>query len=200
MTRLISVAILLATYSAAVTAYAAPIKYTYSVKAYGSLGDGAFTGPITITAIADTADVTLDDPHENTFTVPVSLATVEVPGFPKATFTIPTIAVGSIGSFSRAGFSAPVQDRAILFAYGPAFPGYDLKSEIGPVDATAAYNAVEPFATDLGMFSIYGVFSDVTFRATLVPEPSTATLLLLGMLVCPCRRRQREWKPRHGLR
>lgn len=95
----------------ATSAHAVPIQYTFTTTGTGSLGGQSFSGPFTIRAFANTDDVVENPPtpFAGVFRVVNSSATVELPGFPTAMFSIPTWSVSNTAA-PAVGFSAPLVD------------------------------------------------------------------------------------------
>src|SRR6266481_1572810 len=85
---------------------------------------------------------------------------------------------------SAAGIGDPTRNLAVLGAFTDStLANYDLSTSIGPIMGTTAFNPYPvSFMTTLGGFSMTSV-SDVTFQAVVVPEPSIAALIGLGLIV-----------------
>ena len=160
--------------SSAAQAIAAPIMYRLSATGTGQLGATPFTAtPFTITSMADTSQIT--SPFPAIYRVVTTSAVVAITGFPSATFTNPTTNVAN-NSNSSVGFSDPGQNLAILFSGSAAFAGYQLNTSIGPLSGSPSINPGANFPTSAGNFSLTQIPSNVTFEATLIPEPSTLIL------------------------
>ncbi|HXR03272.1 MAG TPA: PEP-CTERM sorting domain-containing protein [Verrucomicrobiae bacterium] len=156
------------------TAKASLIDYTLSGTGSGSLGAVPFSDTaFTITSTADTANIT---ESLGVFQVPDITATVFVSGLGSATFTIPTDNFDTIDFTPGAGISSPNQHRDILDISSSAFASYDLSSSLSPVTGTPSINSGTGFQTTAGNFLLSSI-SSVTFRADVVPEPSTFALL-----------------------
>ena len=167
---------------------AAQVTYVFAGIGSGALGSTEFfLAPFTITSQSDTNQITLPTP--DIYHAPATSAIVTITGLNPATFTIPTIIVANdiLGS---AGISAPNQNRGILFSRGDtALLSYHLDTSIGPLSGTADYNPGTPFATSGGNFVIDSI-NTATFQATVVPEPSTASLLVIGCVAALVARRR----------
>jgi hypothetical protein len=153
---------------------AVPITYEFSATGNGSLGGQPFNNAnFTITSTADTYNVTLSAP--GIFRVDTDTAVVSVAGIGSGAFSNLTVNVDN-QNLGGVGVSDFEQDAAILFVDHDAFLSYDLTTSIGPLSGPPAFNPGFNFPTSNGDFSLTSV-SEVTFRATAVPEPASAILL-----------------------
>jgi heme A synthase len=156
------------------------ITYTQIATGSGSLGGTSFTNAVvTITAIADTADIILSDPSDRFYKVTNESTTVDVAGLGSATFT-DAIYTGVVQLFQVAGFSDP-KSEDILDTQSPAFSTYNLSTSIGPLAGTTVINPGFSFPTTAGDFIFNSAnANDSTFQATLgtasIPEPSSLIL------------------------
>ncbi len=173
---------------AAVSAHAAPITYTVTDTATGTLGSTAFTNAlITVSFTGDTSNVT----GSGTFyTNSIGTGTVQVGSGLLATFTAgPTFFDNQ--SFSRngaitgaAGIGA--NNGSILDTFSDIFKTYNGTSAIGPITGPVFYNSGVAFSTTGGNFIIDSAGANSTFTAALgtsmTPEPSSLALLGTGLL------------------
>jgi len=182
-------------------ASAAPITYTLTTTAWGTLGASSFTDAlVTVTLTGDTSNVTPGTGLITGALVNPGSATVSIFGLGAVTFT------GSIGILSTFNdvtpllfgggsgvvigefvgpLNNPTDITGILAQQGPIFFGYDL-GPLGPVSGTGGSSAPDPFAvfpTTGGILNFTAPPADTgttTFTAVAAtPEPGT--LLLLGM-------------------
>lgn len=176
----------------ALSAWAVPITYILSGTGTGSVGATPFAdAAFTIRVFADTGSIAQSSPL---FQVEAISSTVDVTGFPSAVFTVdervlvaqdvPALAFSR--SLSRGG-------NDLLDIENAAFANYDLRSTFGPVFDPAPF-AVSQFwgePSTLGNVAFTSA-RDVTFTATVVPEPSSLALVGIG-LFATLRRRGRQW-------
>jgi hypothetical protein len=163
-------------------AIAAPITYADTGIGSGTINGVPFTSePFLITASGDTTN---RQATPEGFSIDNNAASIAITNVGAFTFTTGTRFFlnntgninGSVG-FSRAGeFGVDLYD-------GPAnmqLHAWDMLSSIGPITGTANLFqwTFAPVNTDGGVLVFNGGTSDVTFTASVVPEP--ATLLLLG--------------------
>jgi hypothetical protein len=123
----------------------------------------------------------------------VSIAPIEfvIDGIGSGTFNDPAQAVINQTN-GAAGFGTILTNRAVLFTVAPeAFAGYDLRTSIGPIVGGASFNPGFSFATSAGPLRFDLITGTTTFRATVVPLPNAAWLLVtaLGGLAWLRRRR-----------
>jgi len=168
---------------------AGPIQYSLTATGSGKLGSTSFFSRLfTFTSLADTDEVLLFSP--GIYYVPNTSATVTVAGLPTATFLVSTINAAN-NNIPAVGFSDHTNNLAILFCEGAATSGYQLKTATGPILGSAGFNIATSFATSSGSFVLNSVTSQVTFQATLVPEPSTAVFAASIFALLASHRRRR---------
>ena len=160
---------------------AGPITYTETATGSGSLGGASFTNAlVTITAIADTADIILSDPSDMFYKVTNMSTTVDVAGIGSAMFT-DAIYTGVVQLFQVAGFSDP-KSEDILDTKSSAFSTYNLSTSLGPLSGTTVINPGFAFPTTGGdfVFNSANANGDSTFQATLASIPEPSSLILAG--------------------
>jgi hypothetical protein len=159
-------------------ASAALITYTETADVSGSLDGMAFSNDlIELTLIGDTSLIT-GGPNVYVLQAPMSFT---LSGGGSGTFTDGTHVFSNQGAMI-AGFSDTSTGKDILDIANAVFGAYDLSTAIGPVSGIAVFNSRASFATSAGPLVISSVSGDVTFTASVVPEISTWTMLLLGFL------------------
>jgi hypothetical protein len=166
--------------------HADPVTYTFSGTGSGDVGGAAFNNaPFTIAVSADTASIV--NPAPGVYFLNDMASTIAIGGFSLATFNgIDGNSIFANNGTSTAAFSlgsppAPTGTSTLLGMQGPvAFASYDLSTTYGPVFwATPApvANFVNQ-ATTIGAVT-FTDYSDVTFTATVIPEPASAGLMVL---------------------
>jgi hypothetical protein len=171
--------------SLASPALAAPITYTETVVASGSLGGTPFTNAlVTFTQTADTAAITTVSP--GLLEVQDITSTVSVAGVGAGAFAGPTVTfVNQASIAANAGLAVDTVSSngpIILNAFNPALAAYNLATSIGPVSGPLpTYAPGTAFATFAGDFviNVNGISGNSTFQATLVaavPEPSSLVM------------------------
>jgi hypothetical protein len=164
--------------SGAGLARASLITYQDQVIATGILDGSSFTNAlVTVSITADTNNVL---PGGSQLWFNKGTTTVTVAGLGTDTFIETGQAFTDLHGDSnspRCGISLP---EGSLMDTGDSDCGtYDLKT---PITVTGLfYGLPDVFATDLGTFQITSVEGNSTFTATLVPEPSSISLLGLGI-------------------
>ena len=176
--------------SAAGLAEAAPITYTETTTASGSLGATTFTdSQVTLRFVGDTAAVI--SPMPGFVANAGGTASVSVAGGPAATFNAGGQSAIVFQRMNGAGIGAQSRDATvdqggqtfILAIEAPAFATYDLASAIGPVTGTAIFRPGLAFSTTAGDFALTAA-GPVTYTAILAPvvaAPEPASLALLGV-------------------
>jgi MYXO-CTERM domain-containing protein len=186
-------AALAASLALASTAHAETASYVFRGDISGVLGGVAVSGPLTLTVIGNTDDVT---DNGNTAMLDTGLvATFELPGFSPFTVTNPTYvfvnrtapAVG-FGVMNIPICCDIIQHRIATYA------GYDLLSSVGPLAAPANPSLVDwvDVPTSAGLFTV-GTMTNNVFEAQVgspVPEAPTWALWLAGAALIGRLRRQ----------
>jgi hypothetical protein len=182
------------------------IKYTVQ-----GIGSGAFytvpfaehpftNQPFEFSVFADTDNVqTFSFYHAvNNDSITAQVGTTTVTGVAGSSFLFSQVGIPGAYAFVQ----VPVGefwDTAQLYAYSNALNGYDLQTEIGPLSVPDPSNQ-PPVSLYLeleqGFLSIVST-SQVTFRATFVPEPTGIALIVVGAVALLSRRRIRAL-PRRG--
>lgn len=167
------------------SAHAAPITFTETVTAEGSLGATSFSDAlVTLTGVGDTSDVTGISGFPGVYVIDLSSLTVQIGTGPAATFTGSTVVFdNSVGGAGFTQLSPSFFD--ILDAIDvPAFETYALNTSITE-DGNTLMNSFS-FGTTAGNFDFTGYDSGTTFTATLgaspAPEPASWALLATGLL------------------
>ena len=173
-------------------ARSAPIVYTFSGTGTGSFGATPFANShFLITATADTRDVSAVDSYVSQ--ILVQSATVQVDGFNTGQFQIGlrlfqgpyySIPPGSAGDATVGLSLATGPDLLDLFH--PAFVGYALIHNLGPVfvpvpdyQSRLSFNNIPTTTAPMTL----GSSLNVTFTATLVPEPSGVAVFSAGVFL-----------------
>jgi hypothetical protein len=169
---------------------AASITYTETITASGSLGGIPFTDAlVTITALADTDNVTTVPGFPNTLAVNDESATVDIAELGIATFTdggthffVTHAGVRSVVGIAGGTIAQPHPD--ILDITNSAFSTYDLTTSIGPLSGPASGGGAGTvsFATSAGPLT-FDSFAGTTgtFEATLQSVPEPSSLMLAGV-------------------
>ena len=201
MTRVISIAFLLASGS---TGLATPIVFTHSVVASGSLDGVMFPSvPVIVTAWGDTTNRTVDG--YSVISLDLDSAAVTLQGIGTFNFELPLREFFNPASieFGKAGLPVVGLSRGpsvgLDLLDGPSsadLSNWTMTTSIGPITGFGSISQWDTIArsftvtvpTSGGALVLNDALTLVTFKATIVPEPTTATLLLLGMLGCGWRR------------
>ena len=186
------VALVLASPLLANGAGAAPITYTETATATGTLGGTAFTNSqVTVSFAGDTSGITSIAP--GVLINPAGITTVTVAGLGTATLTGGAAAADD-QAFGGAGIGAEgsgppstgqVGPPLILGTNAAAFTTYDLTTAIGPVTGPSTIAAGSSVQTSNGAFVLNSA-GEATFTAitvgSAVPEPVSIALLGAGLL------------------
>jgi hypothetical protein len=169
---------------------AAFVTYTETGVGSGTLGASSFTNAlITFTQTSDTNSVILGNPPPSGvifFGAPDFTSTVNVAGLGTASITVPTFTQSTSSiEFAGVGLGDPNSGQPLPILLGVsalALRTYDLRSSIGPITGTTISLPLgQPFATNLGPFVLASTAATATFQATVVPEPSSLALCVLGV-------------------
>jgi hypothetical protein len=176
-----------------VPVHAAPISYTLTTTASGTLGGSPFTDSSVMVRL--TGDTTAIVAGTGTFAGLLEnpgMATISVAGLGTATLTDSIVIVSSFNNPAYFGTSLVLildntNGTGILLQEGDGFLGYDLQTPLGPVSGTggvASGSMVTPhFPTSAGdlTWAIGQPMVSSTFAAELVPEPGSLLLLVAGL-------------------
>jgi len=187
--------------------HAAPITYTLSTTASGTLGGTSFTDAlVTVTLTADTENVV---PGPTPFTGAVAnygTAVVNVAGIGTGSFTGPVGIFSSLNDPASLAFFGGTPgvimidnttDTGIIAELGSAFGTYDLRSSLGPLTGpggpASGSHTTPVFSTTVGDFTWAigqtGGTLPSTFTASATPEPGTFGILAAGLVAVVWRRR-----------
>jgi len=166
------------------------LNITHASIGSGSIGALSFTNAsVTISEFADTScRVELTTPNVSGFSIDDMSATITISGLGLFHFTSPTRTFVN-NTFGVVGFSRTGASQADLLD-GPtagAFFDWDMLSPIGPITGDGQFiqwtgTELPPVTTDGGVLIFQDASPDVTFQVAVVPEPSTAVLLLLFLI------------------
>ncbi len=173
---------------------AAPITYTLTTTASGTLGASTFTNAtVTVTLSGDTSGIAVGPAPNTNFLVNPGNASVTIGGLGTATFTDPIIMVSSYnGLFSDGTSAVLILDNAtgtgILLQEGTVFSGYGL-GVMAPVTGTGGVasgsHAVQVFPTTKGnmTWAVGQALGTSTFTAstTATTAPGTTTNITLNL-------------------
>jgi hypothetical protein len=164
------------------------VTYVFSGTGTGMLGTQSFTNDsFTITVTSDTSLITPFSFTRNNFVnngfsispspTSISLANVGVASF------IGGEKVFVNNSTSILGLQLPSNSDLLDLPASPPFDTYNMQTSLGPifVASPTAVNQFQGVATSLGSISFSGI-TNVTFQATVVPEPSSFALCGLAGL------------------
>lgn len=163
-------------------AQAVEIHYTHTGFGSGTLGGTAFgaVAPVafTITAVGDTANIaSCGGACLSNDNLSASISIAGVGSFDFITATRYFSNVGIVG-FSRADFGVDLYN-------GPALAAWDMTSSVGPIVGTGELmqwgSGDGVIDTSGGVLTFSNGFSDATFTAAVVPEPSTVLLMGAGL-------------------
>ena len=189
-----------------VIASAAPITYTLTTTATGTLGASSFMNSlVTVTLTGNTSNVTAGPAPFTDVLVNSGSATVSVPGVGTGTFTDAIEVVSTLNDLAIFGTPAVLildntTGTGIVLQEGSVFSTYDLGGPLGPISGTggvASGSHVTPvFPTTAGnlTWAVGQSLGASTFTAsTTVPEPTSLTQFSVGLLglTCVCLRRKR---------
>ena len=186
-------------------ASAAPITYTLSTTATGTLDTLPFTDAlVSVTLTGDTSNVTAGPPPFTDVLVNPGRATVSVSGIGTGTFTDPIEIIDTLSDTAVLGGPAVLildntSGTGILLQTGSVFLSYDLQGPLGPITGTggvASGSHMTPiFPTTAGdlTWAVGQSLGTSTFTASTVPEPTSLTLFSAGLfgLTGLCLRRKR---------
>jgi hypothetical protein len=188
-TRLgISLAVLLS----AASALASPITFTFVGTDSGSLGGTPFSpSTITITAVADTANLVSNPCCGATSAVPDNSTVVTISGLGTFTFTSQTevwwltsLAFGGLGAYN--GNPNTILGANLVDVGDSSLAGWNENTSIGPVINPTTGNFTQWTLVDEQTNAGQLIFNDggslSSFQASVAaaPEPEVASLLLLG--------------------
>jgi hypothetical protein len=172
-------------------AVAVPIIYTLSSgSGSGTLGGETFSNvPLALSVAADTSQIV----NGGNYQITNLTATISISGFATATFTAPYLRMFAAPRFGGVGFASYADNDMLIqdlldLVNNPALMQYHLDTSFGPLTGTGAVNPGEYYPTDKGELTFFSV-PTVTFQAKIVPEPSTAALLVGCVVALVVRRR-----------
>lgn len=178
-----------------VLAYAAPITYTETVLADGTLDGSSFTDALVrVVGTGDTdgaLSVMYPDPTVPTLYLnPLTSLTVTVAGSGTDSFSAPSVVFshGYTAGFTLNYVPPPAFSGAdLMFVHDYRFQTYDLATPFGPLVgiSPASGNLGLSFATDLGTFSFTKFDSNGTFEASYrrsIPEAPNLPLFVGGLI------------------
>lgn len=180
----------------ATSAFAVPVTYTIQTDMTGVLNGAAVSGPLTITATADTDNMQVDDTYAWYDNLSVVFTLAGYGSFSGSPSHFSMSANGPWLDFQMVSTIDPWNTYGIHFENAGA-DGYALQSlaSAGPMTFDTTANYAGDLETEAGMFRI-GSASNLTFQATLasasaVPEPGSLSLFLgAGLLLAARRRKQ----------
>jgi hypothetical protein len=174
-------------------ASAGTITVVDSATASGSLGSTSFDDSlITLTLTGNTSGVAnfggglFDLLPEAPVTI--NIASLDTTATFTDEVTVVVAETGEIAGFLDNTLLALNRPDDILSTTNSVFGTYDLTTSIGPVTG-AGFSGTSIFGTNEGGLQITAV-GESTFTATVVPEPTTLTLMGLGLACLAVRRRR----------
>jgi hypothetical protein len=158
----------------------APITFTFTGIAYGTLNGGDFDDKaFTVVITADTNNIDFTDP--DTPTIYNLSGTIVIQDVATGSFTDPLYVFNyQPGELMGFGDDA-VGDLIDLSATGVGLSTYDLGSSFGPITATWIYNTVNDINLDIGTLS-FATVDTLTFTAEVVPLPGALLLFGTGLV------------------
>lgn len=161
------------------TAQASPITVTISMTATGEAGETPFTNAVlTLTFVGDTSSRATPLPAD--FNIPfASGQSIFIGGVGTGTIN-PATYVFDYQTYNLAGFG---DSHDLTHMIDPAYGTYDLLTSIGPINdasASVANWGTSTLDTTLGLVTVTSE-SNVSFTATVTPEPASALSLLSGL-------------------
>ena len=158
------------------SALASTIEYTFLGTGSGTVGTFSFSNvPITIEVLGNTLGVVNKGP--GVFINP-GVTSLFIPGVGDVTVTDSTQMFSNTGSGIGIG---DVTTNLAMFYLSPS-GGYNLGTDYGPLfnASPGAASQFNNIPTTDGTLDV-SVWENVTFTATVTPEPSTVALMLLGL-------------------
>lgn len=193
--RLLLLAALLAFLPA--SASAIPVRYLFEGSASGDVSGNFFGTTFSIDLIAETDDIVITQPiPTSTVYALEGQGTIAINGIGAGLFLVPTkiASIQSTVAGPRLSFSVDLGPNGIFQALFTLveldLQGYLLDAPFGPLFEGAPNNVTQTqdVPTSLGELT-FSAMQHVTFSATEVPEPSTASLLAAALGLLAWRRR-----------
>jgi hypothetical protein len=158
---------------AATQSFGTPIQYTFSGTASGIVGPMNFSGPISIVALGDTNGIiSIPQAAQN-----ASLSTtIGISGVGTLAITDSIVLIRAI---SNLGLNDTSIGRVLFSITSPNVENSSLATNFGPIFDALPFG-VDQFrnvGTSDGILNLTSL-TDVTFTASVVPEPRTIELLL----------------------
>jgi hypothetical protein len=175
------------------TAHAAPITYTDTDTASGSLGGVAFVNQNVIVSLkGDTSNVVSNSGFISNL---IGIGSITIGNAAPVLFTDSIEFFDNQGQ-GAAGIADQNLNASILDTFDSVFNTYNGTTAIGPTLGLVFFNAGFGYNTTAGLLSFISTGGNSTFTADLgpassTPEPSTFALLGTGILcvVCAARRK-----------
>lgn len=116
-------------------AYAVPIYISISFTGTGSVAGAGFSGQtVTVTAIADTTNVSFPAGSTRPSYAPPTSFSIAIPGFGTGTATnLPGVAISSVESQGLGSFLLSYQSFVYLALNNAAFATWNLQTSLGPI-------------------------------------------------------------------